>query len=114
MVYVISGVAHTGHKPQGDEYKREPTKFAHDGPLDLDAGDYHLYVCAACPWAHRALITRNLSATLRAKITVSVVSPFRDDDVGWEFLSDANKASVEQFAALPVTADQSPLKAKTL
>ena len=115
MVYVIDGTAHAGHKPQGDEYRREATKFSLDGALDLsDAAELHLYVCAACPWAHRALITRNLSATLRAKVTVSVVSPFRDDAKGWEFLSDANRAAVAPFRTLPVTADASPLGAATL
>lgn len=118
MVYVVDGVAHPGHKTAGNaEYKREPTKFALDGqPLDLASTNLHLYVCAACPWAHRALVTRNLSATLRAKIKISVVSPFRDDSIGWEFLSDANRDSVKKFehGPLPVTPDASPLGAKTL
>jgi len=114
MVYVINGVRHEGHKPRGDEYKREPTKFSHQGPIDLDDNDLHLYVCAACPWAHRALLIRNLSRTLRQKITVSVVSPYRDDAIGWEFLSEKNKEIVKEFAALSVTTDQSPLKAKSL
>ena len=43
-----------------------------------------------------------------------MVSPFRADTIGWEFLSDANSASVAQFTALPVTTDASPLRAKTL
>jgi putative glutathione S-transferase len=114
MVYVIDGVAHEGHKTRGDEYKREPTKFSHAGPIDLENSDLHLYVSAACPWAHRALLTRNLSQKLRQKITVSVVSPFRDDAIGWEFLSDKNRETVKQFTAVPVTKDQSPLKANNL
>lgn len=114
MVYVVNGVAHEGHKPRGVEYKREPTKFSHQGPLDLESTDLHLYVCAACPWAHRTLLTRNLSKTLRDKITVSVVSPYRDDAVGWEFLSEQNKETLKKFTALPVTIDQSPIKAPTL
>lgn len=116
MVYVVNGIPHAGHKPQGDEYQREPTVFSHDGALDLEATELHLYICAACPWAHRTLITRNLSQTLRFKVTVSVVSPFRDDAVGWEFLHDGNHEVLEQFSlgALPVTADASPLKATKL
>ena len=114
MVYVVGGIAHPGHKPQGDEYRREPTAFSHVGPLDLEASDLHLYVCAACPWAHRALITRNLSPTLRAKVKVSVVSPYRDDEVGWEFMNDGNRGELEQFTALPATADASPLQAEKL
>jgi len=114
MVYVIDGVAFGGHKPQGPEYKREPTKFSHSGPLDLENTDLHLYVCAACPWAHRALLTRNLSQTLQKKISVSIVSPFRDDAIGWEFLSKDNEESLKQFTKLPVTLDKSPIQAKTL
>eukprot|EP01051_Picozoa_sp_SAG22_P007011 SAG22_NODE_478_length_9967_cov_12.777260_9_plen_244_part_00 len=45
---------------------------------------------------------------------MSVVSPFRDDSVGWEFRTDANAASLERFVGLPVTADASPLQGKTL
>jgi len=115
MVYVVDGQVHPGHKPQGDEYQREPTKFAHDGnALDLESTELHLFVCAACPWAHRALIVRNLSSVLRSKITVSVVSPFRNDDLGWEFLSDENRERVKDFRGLPVTRDNSPVQAKTL
>ena len=95
MVYVVDGKAFPGHKPQtGDTFKREPTKFFHEGPLDLENTDLHLYVCAACPWAMRVLMTRNLSATLRQKVTVSVVSPYRNDDIGWEFLNEENEAKV--------------------
>jgi len=114
MVYVIDGVAYAGHKPQGPEYKREPTKFSHSGSLDLENMRLHLYVCAACPWAHRALLTRNLSETLRKSISVSAVSPFRDDAIGWEFLSKDNEEKVKQFTKLPVTVDKSPLNAKSL
>jgi hypothetical protein len=45
---------------------------------------------------------------------VSVVSPFRDDAKGWEFLSDDNRERVAQFDTLPVTVDASPLGAATL
>ena len=117
MVHVINGTAYPGHRPQGDEYRREPTRFSlDDGALDLAGMELHLYVCAACPWAHRALITRNLSETLRARVTVSVVSPFRDDTRGWEFLGDGNRERLRRFdkGPLPVTRDASPLGAATL
>ena len=103
MVYVINGEIFPGHKPQGDEYQREPTKFAYNSSLNLDKHDrhvLHLHVCAACPWAHRALIIRNLSPALREMITVSVVSPYRNDDIGWEFLSDENTEKVKGFSTL--------------
>ncbi len=44
---------------------------------------YHLYVSYACPWAHRALIFRNLKG-LEGVISVSVVDPFMGED-GWWF-----------------------------
>jgi len=86
---------------RAQRYQLSPFRvpFISDGsPLDLsEATELHLYVCAACPWAHHALITRNLSATLRSKVAVSIVSPFRDDSKGWEFLSDSNSEVVSQF-----------------
>ncbi|PKH07412.1 glutathione S-transferase family protein [Moritella sp. Urea-trap-13] len=51
-----------------------------------EAGRYHLYVSLACPWAHRALIFRQLKQ-LEDIITVSVVKPEMRSN-GWEF--DAN------------------------
>jgi putative glutathione S-transferase len=29
-------------------------------PAEIVTDRYHLYVCLACPWAHRALIVREL------------------------------------------------------
>ena len=115
MVYVINGVSYEGHKPRGPEYQREPTRFSYEREaLDLEGTDLHLYVCAACPWAHRALLTRNLSRTLRERVTVSVVSPYRDDAIGWEFLSEENQETAGRFTAFPVTPDRSPRKAGSL
>ena len=47
------------------------------------AGRYHLYVSLACPWAHRAIIVRNLLG-LRDVIGMTVVDPVRDER-GWAF-----------------------------
>ena len=46
-------------------------------------GRYHLYVSSACPWAHRAVIVRQLLG-LEDVISMSVVDPVRDDR-GWAF-----------------------------
>lgn len=62
------------------------------------------------------MITRNFSPTLRGKVKLSVVSPYRDDAIGWEFLHEGTRARVDSkgFKVLPPTADASPLNAKSL
>lgn len=49
-----------------------------------EKGRYWLYVSLACPWAHRALITRVLKG-LTSVIGISVVH-WHMDDKGWRFL----------------------------
>jgi glutathionyl-hydroquinone reductase len=48
-----------------------------------EAGRYQLYASPACPWAHRALIVRNLLG-LETTIGLTVVDPIRDVR-GWRF-----------------------------
>jgi glutathionyl-hydroquinone reductase len=48
-----------------------------------EPGRYHLYVSLACPWAHRALIMRNLKG-LGGLIGVSIVHWLMGED-GWTF-----------------------------
>jgi putative glutathione S-transferase len=52
------------------------------------AGRYHLYVSLACPWAHRAVIVRELKG-LQDAIGLTVVDPIRNEDDGWRFFPDA-------------------------
>lgn len=47
------------------------------------ADRYHLYVCYACPWAHRIIIARQLKG-LQSVIGMTAVDPWRDDK-GWAF-----------------------------
>lgn len=48
-----------------------------------EPGRYHLYASLACPFAHRALLMRQLKS-LHDVVGVSIVSPRRGDD-GWSF-----------------------------
>ena len=48
-----------------------------------EAGRYRLYVCLACPWAHRTLIFRALKG-LEEMIPVYVVNPYMGEN-GWTF-----------------------------
>jgi len=73
----------------GGRFMREPSVFRHKVTADgssgylAQSGRYHLYVSLACPWAHRALIFRNLKG-LQDVISVSVVDP-RMGEFGWVF-----------------------------
>ncbi len=51
------------------------------------AGRYHLYVSAACPWAHRTLIFRKLKR-LEEVISIATVHPLMLED-GWAFSDEA-------------------------
>ena len=51
-----------------------------------EADRYHLYVAAACPWAHRTVLLRQLKG-LEDAISLSIVDPFMGSG-GWVF-SDA-------------------------
>jgi len=56
-----------------------------DGSSDYpaEAGRYHLYVCYACPWAHRTIILRMLKK-LEPVVGMTAVDPVRDER-GWAF-----------------------------
>ncbi|QLD86379.1 glutathione S-transferase family protein [Natronomonas halophila] len=82
----IDGEWVTDYDPTNEagEFERQPTSFRdHVDPAEAEAGRYHLYVSYACPWAHRALVTRKLLG-LEDAISVDVVDPYRDDG-GWQF-----------------------------
>jgi len=62
-----------------------------------------MYVSLACPWAHRALIFRNLKG-LAEHITVSVVHPDMLSD-GWTFETDDHGATGDTLFGLPFARD---------
>lgn len=68
-----------------------------------ESGRYHLYVSYACPWAHRALIFRNLKG-LQDHITVSAVHPDMLSD-GWTFETDDLGATGDTLYRLPFARD---------
>jgi putative glutathione S-transferase len=51
-----------------------------------EPGRYHLYASYACPWAHRALITRSIRG-LEDVVGLTIVDPKMGDD-GWAFGGD--------------------------
>ena len=55
-----------------------------EGGFKAEAGRYHLYIAASCPWAHRTMIFRALKG-LADMISYSVVNPITHGD-GWTFL----------------------------
>jgi putative glutathione S-transferase len=71
------------------EFDRQETSFrdwvsSEEGAeFPVEAGRYHLYICRACPWAHRTAMMRALKG-LEHAISLSLVEPVRIDD-GWEF-----------------------------
>ena len=82
MGYFQDGQWKSGWYPSDDDgrFVRPPTSFRDTvAPDDIEPGRYHLYVSLACPWAHRALIARELLG-LEKFISVSVVDWFLDDD----------------------------------
>jgi putative glutathione S-transferase len=67
-----------GHDVFDDRIEDDP-----DAEFPPEAGRYHLYISRACPWAHRAALTRRLVG-LEDVISMDVTDPVRHDQ-GWEF-----------------------------
>lgn len=118
MGLLIDGVWHDqwyDTKSSGGKFERAAAKFRNwitaDGSAGPSGGEgfpaqsgrYHLYVSYACPWAHRALIFRNLKE-LGDHITISAVHPDMLTD-GWTFQTDANGAGGDTLYGLPFARD---------
>ena len=89
-------------------FERQTSRFR-GWVSEPESGRYHLYVCLACPWSHRAALVRELKG-LQDAIGISYAHPFRDergwafpggafaDDVnGWSFLREGYLATDPAF-----------------
>lgn len=98
MGLLINGKWHTDWydtKSTGGKFERKASSFRNwitkDGSAGItgEAGfkaepnRYHLYVSLACPWAHRAIIYRQLKG-LDSMIPMSVVNAYMGEN-GWNF-----------------------------
>jgi glutathionyl-hydroquinone reductase len=72
-----------GNFVRDDTYFRDMVTADGKSGVPAERGRYHLYVSLACPWAHRALITRRLKR-LESVISLSIVHPHMGEN-GWEF-----------------------------
>ncbi|WP_322866745.1 glutathione S-transferase family protein [Aquicoccus sp. G2-2] len=102
-------------KKSGGAFKRNASVFRNwitpdgapgpsgEGGFAAESGRYHLYVCYACPWAHRTLIFRALKG-LEKHIGVSAVHPDMLED-GWSFATDFPGATGDELYGLPFLRD---------
>lgn len=95
---MVDGVWHAGEKKRNNAdgtFKRVETSFRNwvtadgspgptgEGGFRAEPDRYHLYICHACPWAHRTMIMRALKG-LEDVIPVSVVHWYMAEN-GWTF-----------------------------
>ena len=102
-------------KSSGGKFERSEAKFRNwvtadgsagpsgEGGFKAESGRYYLYVSYACPWAHRALIFRQLKG-LEDHIGVSVVHPEMLGE-GWTFDTDFPGATGDTLFGLPYARD---------
>lgn len=115
MGLLVDGVWHDtwyDTKSTGGKFERSQAKFRNwittdgtAGPTGSDgfkaeSGRYHLYVSHACPWAHRAMIFRQIKG-LANHITTSAVHPDMLTN-GWTFEKDDNGATGDALFDLPL------------
>jgi putative glutathione S-transferase len=118
MGLLVDGVWHTDWyetKSTDGEFKRQESAFRNwitadgsAGPtgesgFKAESGRYHLYICHACPWAHRTMIFRNLKG-LEDHIDVSVVHPDMMKD-GWSLDPGYPGATGDKLYGLPFLRD---------
>ncbi|WBU59747.1 glutathione S-transferase family protein [Paracoccus albus] len=114
MGQLVDGVWHDvwyDTESTGGRFKRTTTSWRNwitadgsagpsgEGGFAAESGRYHLYVCYACPWAHRALIFRQIKG-LAPHIDISAVHPDMLKE-GWEFRTDFPGATGDTLFGLP-------------
>jgi putative glutathione S-transferase len=118
MGLLVEGVWHDtwyDTKSTGGKFQRSQAKFRNwittdgsagpsgTGGFKAETGRYHMYVSDACPWAHRALIFRQIK-DLSDHITISTVHPDMLSD-GWSFEKDEYGATGDTLFDLPFARD---------
>ena len=118
MGLLVDGVWHDtwyDTKSAGGKFERSQAKFRNwitadgsAGPSGIsgfkaETGRYHMYVSDACPWAHRALIFRQIKG-LSDHITISTVHPDMLSD-GWSFEKDEYGATGDTLFDLQFARD---------
>jgi putative glutathione S-transferase len=118
MGLLVGGVWHDtwyDTKSAGGKFERSQAKFRNwitadgsAGPSGIsgfkaETGRYHMYVSDECPWAHRALIFRQIK-DLSDHITISTVHPDMLSD-GWSFEKDEYGATGDTLFDLPFARD---------
>ena len=118
MGLLVDGVWHDtwyDTKSTGGKFERSQAKFRNwitadgsagpsgSGGFKAEKGRYHMYVSDACPWAHRALIFRQIK-DLSDHITISTVHPDMLSD-GWSFEKDEYGATGDTLFDLPFARD---------
>ena len=100
----MTSVSLDDERSDDGSFRRQTSAFrswvTDDGssPYAPEAGRYRLYVCRACPWAHRTLIGRSLMG-LQDAVPVSYLDPIRDDR-GWAFTGGEYVDPVNGFRLL--------------
>lgn len=67
-------------------WKRQRNHFTRrldDPDVTVESGRYRVYVCLACPWAHRQIIVRAIKG-IESALPMTIVDPIRDHR-GWTF-----------------------------
>lgn len=118
MGQLVDGVWHDtwyDTKSSGGKFVRKDASFRNwittdgsAGPtgaagFKAQSGRYHLYVSYACPWAHRALIFRQLKG-LSDHISISAVHPEMLSE-GWTFQTDDHGATGDTLFGLDFARD---------